>query len=114
MDRPPAPLTYHATLLENPDRLVLDFDAAHLKTPVNHIASNLDPVKDIRLAQFTPEISRVVIDMRRAAHYDINSTGNTITIAFDQPVATSTTPRSAEKSNLSTTRAKAQPVRNEE
>ena len=52
--------------LQNPDRLVLDFAGAHLKTSEKHIASNLDPVREIRLAQFSPEISRVVIDLRQA------------------------------------------------
>ena len=108
------PLTYHATLLEKPDRLVLDFDGAHLKTPVNHIASNLDPVRDIRLAQYTAQISRVVIDMRRAARYDITTGGNTVTVAFEQPTSTSTPARSTQPSNLSTTRVKVQPRQNEE
>jgi len=75
-------LAYHATRLEGPDRLVLDFEGAHLGTPETHIASNLDPVRDIRLAQFTPEISRVVIDLREPALYKINKDGNTVTVAF--------------------------------
>jgi type IV pilus assembly protein PilQ len=75
-------LPYHATRLESPDRLVLDFEGAHLGTPEKHIASNLDPVRDIRLAQFTPEISRVVIDLREPALYKINKEGNTVTVAF--------------------------------
>ena len=69
------PLTYHAIRLENPDRLVLDFAGSHLKTSEKHIASNLDPVREIRLAQFTPETSRVVIDLREPAHYNINTNG---------------------------------------
>jgi type IV pilus secretin PilQ/predicted competence protein len=75
-------LAYHATRLEGPDRLVLDFEGAHLGTPEKHIASNLDPVRDIRLAQFTPEVSRVVIDLREPALYKINKEGNTVTVAF--------------------------------
>jgi len=75
-------LAYHATRLESPDRLVLDFEDAHLGTPEKHIASNLDPVRDIRLAQFTPEISRVVIDLREPALYKINKEGNIVTVAF--------------------------------
>jgi type IV pilus secretin PilQ/predicted competence protein len=75
-------LAYHASRLENPDRLVLDFEGAHLDTSEKHIASNLDPVRDIRLAQFTPEISRVVIDLREPALYKINREGNTVTVAF--------------------------------
>ena len=110
------PLNYHATLLEKPDRLVLDFDGAHLRTTVNHIASNLEPVREIRLAQFSPETSRVVIDMRQPARYDINTVGNTVTIAFDQPTparAPATSPL-ANRSNLTTTKAKAAPRQNEE
>jgi len=76
------PLTYHATRLESPDRLVLDFEGAHLDTSEKHIASNLDPVRDIRLAQFTPDISRVVIDLREPALYKINKEGNTVTVEF--------------------------------
>jgi type IV pilus secretin PilQ/predicted competence protein len=108
-----APLAYQATLLERPERLVLDFEGAHLKTPVNHIASNLDPVREIRLAQFTPETSRVVIDMRQPAPYNIHTAGNTVTISFvpnalpDAPVS-SASPASI--SNLTTTKAKAEPL----
>ena len=75
-------LTYHASHLQNPDRLVLDFAGSHLKTSTKQIASNLDPVREIRLAQFSPEVSRVVIDLRTPARYDINAAGNTVTIAF--------------------------------
>jgi type IV pilus assembly protein PilQ len=75
-------LTYHVLRLHNPDRIVLDFAGAHLKTSEKQIASNLDPVKEIRLAQFTPEVSRVVIDLRQPAHFDINASGNAVTIAF--------------------------------
>ena len=57
-------LTYHSKRLQNPERLVLDFAGSHLATSEKHIASNLDPVREIRLAQFTPEVSRVVIDLR--------------------------------------------------
>ncbi len=75
-------LTYHASHLQNPDRLVLDFAGSHLKTSTKQIASNLDPVREIRLAQFSPEVSRVVIDLRTPSRYDINAAGNTVTIAF--------------------------------
>lgn len=75
-------LNYHVMRLQNPDRLVLDFAGAHLGTPTKHIASNLDPVREIRLAQFAPEVSRVVIDLREPARYDINAKGNDVTIAF--------------------------------
>jgi type IV pilus secretin PilQ/predicted competence protein len=77
------PLTYKSIHLQNPDRLVLDFAGSHLTTTEKQIASNLDPVREIRLAQFTPEISRVVIDLRQPAHYNITGEGSTVTVSFD-------------------------------
>ncbi|MBZ5696219.1 MAG: type IV pilus secretin PilQ [Acidobacteriia bacterium] len=76
------PLTYHSLHLQNPDRLVLDFAGSHLTTSEKHIASNLDPVREIRLAQFTPEISRVVIDLRQPTLYNIKAEGSTVTVSF--------------------------------
>ena len=75
-------LTYHAMRLHNPDRLVLDFAGARLKTSENRLASNLDPVREIRVAQFTPEVSRVVIDLRQPAAYNIAQDGDTVSVSF--------------------------------
>jgi len=80
-------LNYRAMRLQNPDRLVLDFSGAHLKTSEKHIASNLDPVREIRLAQFSPEVSRIVIDLRQATPYNITSSGSGITIEFSPKTA---------------------------
>jgi type IV pilus assembly protein PilQ len=95
-------LTYHASHLQNPDRLVLDFAGSHLKTSTKQIASNLDPVREIRLAQFSPEVSRVVIDLRSPARYDINAAGNTVTIAFAPKVPASGAMNSAPADQPST------------
>jgi len=76
------PLTYHALHLQGPDRLVLDFAGSHLNTSENHIASNLDPVRAIRLGQFTAETSRVVIDLSEPARYSIKAEGNTVTVTL--------------------------------
>ena len=83
-----AKLSYHVSRLHNPDRIVLDFDGAHLKTSEKNIASNLDPVKEIRLAQFTPQVSRIVIDLRSPARYNVNASGNAVTVAFHAEAAT--------------------------
>ena len=76
------PLSYHSMHLQNPDRLVLDFAGSHLTTTEKQIASNLDPVREIRLAQFSPEVSRVVIDLRQPARYSIKGEGSTVTVSF--------------------------------
>ncbi|MGH9685241.1 MAG: type IV pilus secretin PilQ [Candidatus Acidiferrales bacterium] len=103
-------LAYHVIRLENPDRLVLDFSGAHLKTSTKRIASNLDPVREIRLAQYKPGVSRMVIDLRQPAHYNINAVGNALTVAFAPPAATRgnvNSDPSGAPSNLTTTKAAA-------
>jgi type IV pilus assembly protein PilQ len=112
-------LSYHATRLQNPDRLVLDFAGSHLKTSNKQIASNMDPIREVRLAQFTPDVARVVIDLRQPAQYNINTNGNSVTVVFASTAAASGTsggtfkssPRS-EPSNLTTTKsvAKSEPA----
>jgi type IV pilus secretin PilQ/predicted competence protein len=76
------PLSYHAQRLQNPDRLVLDFSGSHLSTSEHHIPSNLDPVREIRLGQFSADVSRVVIDLREPAPYQISADGDTVKVSF--------------------------------
>jgi type IV pilus assembly protein PilQ len=76
------PLTYHVLRLSNPDRIVLDFSGTHVKTSEHNIASNLDPVRQVRLAQFSPDVARVVIELRSPAPYTISTKGNTVTVDF--------------------------------
>jgi type IV pilus secretin PilQ/predicted competence protein len=101
-------LKYRSTLLENPARLVLDFESAHLRTSVRHIPSNLDPIRQIRLAQFTPEISRVVIDLREPAQYNITANGDAVTVRFAPGTAPEkSTPAEAPSSSTVTNTAEA-------
>jgi len=107
-------LSYHATRLQNPERLVIDFAGSHLKTSEKQIASNLDPVREIRLAQFSPEVSRIVIDLREPARYNIIAAGNSVTVAFAPKTAAKggavkSTP-SEPTSHLATTNAEAEPT----
>jgi type IV pilus assembly protein PilQ len=76
------PLTYHVLRLSNPVRIVLDFSGTHVKTSEHSIASNLDPVRQVRLAQFSPDVARVVIELRSPAAYTISTKGNTVTVDF--------------------------------
>jgi type IV pilus secretin PilQ/predicted competence protein len=101
-----APLNCHAIRLQNPDRIVLDFAGSHLGAPVKHqIASNLDPVREIRLAQFAPEVSRVVIDLREPSDYKMDTVGNSLTVSFTPAATGAVQPAPAEPvSNLTTTK----------
>jgi len=93
-------LTYHVMQLSHPDRLVLDFSGAHLRTTEKSIPSNLDPVRVIRLAQFRPEVARVVIDLRQSAPFSVSADGNSVKVEF-MPVSDSKAP--VEKTTGATT-----------
>jgi type IV pilus secretin PilQ/predicted competence protein len=97
------PLNYHSIHLQNPDRLVLDFAGSHLTTTERQIASNLDPVREIRLAQFTPEVSRVVIDLREPARYSIKGEGSTVTVSFEGKTANGSGATSAPSADSAST-----------
>jgi type IV pilus secretin PilQ/predicted competence protein len=84
-------LNYHMMRLTHPDRLVLDFSGAYLRTAEKSIPSNLDPVRVIRLAQFRPEVARVVIDLRQPAPFSVSADGNSVKVEF-MPVRDSKTP----------------------
>ena len=84
-------LNYHLMRLSHPDRLVLDFSGAHLRTAEKSIPSNLDPVRVIRLAQFRPEVARVVIDLRQSAPFSVSADGNSVKVEF-MPVGDSKAP----------------------
>lgn len=104
-------LTYHVTRLQNPDRIVLDFSGSHLRTAEKSIPSNLEPVREIRLAQFSPEVSRIVIDLRSPAHYNVNASGNAVTVAFasDSPAPSAAPASSDQPSTVTTTKADVAP-----
>jgi type IV pilus secretin PilQ/predicted competence protein len=102
-------MAYKSLELKSPNRIVLDFAASHLTASEKHIASNLDPVQDIRLAQFTPETSRVVIDLREPARYTIAKDGETVTVAFATksaaPARSATPAPAADSATVITTKA---------
>jgi type IV pilus assembly protein PilQ len=74
-------LNYQVLRLTHPERLVLDFEGAtvgRLQKP----AAVLEPVSGIRAAQFKPEMARVVIDLQRAAAYQVTPTDSGLAVTF--------------------------------
>ena len=56
-------LAYNAFQLQNPSRIVLDLTGVHNKLPKSSIVTGNATVSRIRVAQFTPEVTRVVLDL---------------------------------------------------
>ena len=75
-------LTCQPQRLNNPERLVLDFSGTRLAVRQTSMPSALKPVRGVRLGQFKPNVTRVVIDLEHVAPYSLKSEGNTLTVAF--------------------------------
>jgi type IV pilus assembly protein PilQ len=75
-------LNYQVLRLNKPERLVLDCQGATVGR-VQKPASVIDPVTGIRAAQFKPEMARVVIDLDRAASYQVAASPSGLAITLD-------------------------------
>ncbi len=74
-------LNYQVLRLTHPERLVLDFEGATVGR-LHKPSGVLDPVSGIRASQFRPEMARVVIDLERAAAYQVMPTDSGLAISF--------------------------------
>jgi type IV pilus assembly protein PilQ len=99
-------LEVHATQMQNPDRLVLDFSGARLAVSKTVIPGVSEPVRDVRLGQYRPNIARVVVDLSKVAPYQIARDGGAVVIEFEakpqepttQPLSPATLSTGQEKS----------------
>ncbi len=79
--------------MQNPERLVLDFSGARLAVDKTLIPGVSEPVRDVRLGQYRPNVARVVVDLSGVTPYQISHDGSALVILFDaQPEAPSATP----------------------
>jgi type IV pilus assembly protein PilQ len=86
------PLEVHAARVQNPDRLVLDFNATRLAVHKTVIPGVSTPVRGVRLGQFRPDVARVVIDLTAASPYKISRDGLSVVVSFESAPAAETTP----------------------
>ncbi len=75
-------LEVHAARMQNPERLVLDFAGAKMGVQKSSIPGVSAPVLGVRMAQFRPDIARVVIDLSAAAPYQIAHEGQALVVYF--------------------------------
>jgi type IV pilus assembly protein PilQ len=86
-------LDVHASRMQNPDRLVLDFSGARLAVDKMVIPGVSEPVRDVRLGQYRPNVARVVVDLTGVSPYQISHDGTAVVVLFDaQPEAPSVAP----------------------
>jgi hypothetical protein len=86
-------LDVHATRIQNPERLALDFAGARLKVQKTSIPGVSAPVRALRMGQFRPDVVRVVIDLTASAPYQIAHEGNSVVVYLQvQPSDTNAPP----------------------
>ena len=80
-------VTVKETRLQNPDRLVLDFDPAQKGDFVSYDGQHRGNVADIRVNQFKPTVVRVVVEFERMPDYKVTQTPDGhVTVSFaDKP-----------------------------
>ena len=76
-------LDAHALRMENPERLVLDFEGTRLAVHRTAIPGVSAPVREVRLGQYRPDVARVVVDLTASTPYQISHDGNSLVIRFD-------------------------------
>ena len=104
-------LSYQASRLNHPERLVLDFSGVHLALNRTNVPGDGKPVRGVRLGQFKPDVARVVIDLQRVVPYTVKAEGKSVTVAFAAPGAA---PAAVESPTVAAvSRRVAQPARRE-
>jgi len=98
-------LDVRASRMQNPERLVLDFSGARLAVDKTVIPGVSEPVRDVRLGQYRPNVARVVVDLTGVSPYQISHDGTAVVVLFDaQPEAPS-----AARSNPQTVTSQQEP-----
>jgi type IV pilus secretin PilQ/predicted competence protein len=73
---------YHATRIDNPTRLVLDFADTTLVSSANNIAGDSALIRNIRVGQFQSDVARVVIELERWSPYTVTTSKSGLIVAF--------------------------------
>ncbi|MHB8501371.1 MAG: type IV pilus secretin PilQ [Candidatus Acidiferrales bacterium] len=86
-------LDVHPLRMQNPERLVLDFSGARLAVDRTVIPGGAEPIRDVRVGQYRPNVARVVVDLTSVSPYEISREGSAVVIFFGrQPEARSAAP----------------------
>jgi type IV pilus assembly protein PilQ len=80
-------LAYNAFKLESPARVVLDLTGVHNKLAKSSIVTGNAMVSRIRVAQFTPDVTRVVLDLNQSSDYHVATENNRLHVTFGPAAA---------------------------
>lgn len=77
-------LEVHALRMQNPERLVLDFSGARLAVDKSVYPGSAEPVRDVRVGQYRPNVARVVVDLSSVSPYQISREGSAVVVLFEE------------------------------
>jgi type IV pilus assembly protein PilQ len=100
---------YHATRMENPTRLVLDFADTTLVNSASTVAGDSALIRNIRIGQFQSDVARVVIQLERWSPYTVTNSSNGLLITFGSSANSS----GDQSSSLRAVNSKPAPVKSE-
>jgi type IV pilus assembly protein PilQ len=75
-------ISYKAFRLNNPERVVLDLTGVRNAMARKTIDVNDAVVKRVRVAQFSPDVTRVVLDLGSKTTYDVARQGESLVVTF--------------------------------
>ncbi len=76
-------LNYEVSRAENPPRLVLDFPGTTARVTRRRVNGHTPPVKAVRVGQYQPTVTRVVVDLQEFAEYKVDLTDESLRLLFD-------------------------------
>ena len=79
-------MEHHELRLSNPARLVIDFNSERMAAP-KKVASDVEPIRDVRAAQYSPEVARVVIDLSKDSSYSVKPVNGGVAVQFSSASA---------------------------
>ena len=79
-------LEVRTSRMQNPERLVLDFNGARLGVQRTMIPGVSAPVRGVRIGQFRPDVARVVVDLTGETPYQITHEGDALVVYFQMQV----------------------------
>jgi type IV pilus assembly protein PilQ len=79
-------LEVRTSRMQNPERLVLDFNGARLGVQRTVIPGVSAPVRGVRIGQFRPGVARVVVDLTGETPYQITHEGDALVVYFQMQV----------------------------
>src|SRR6185437_14400065 len=100
-------MNYHDLRLSKPARLVLDFPSERIAT-AKKTPSNIEPIRDVRAAQFSSDVARVVIDLSVDASYSVKHVDGGVAVEFASSAASGTQAPAADPSSESSSNPQSQ------